>query len=163
MAARPECVVVDAADPAALAGWWAAALAWTAEPEGMPGWWNAGPGPGAPGLPLLFGPVTDPKRGRNRVHLDLRSGSADDQERLAERLTGLGAPPVDIGQGEVPWVVPADPEGNELCVLPARAESAADQPGQHRPDQVQQQPPERAQGVGPRRTPSAGRRLRSGA
>jgi hypothetical protein len=120
MGARLECVVFDAADPAALAGWWAAALGWTAEPEGMPGWWNAGPAPGEPGPYLLFGPVADPKQGRNRLHLDLRSGSSAGHAALVERLTGLGARPVDIGQGAVPWVVLADPEGNELCVLDPR-------------------------------------------
>ncbi len=120
MGARLECVVFDAADPAALAGWWAAALGWAAEPEGLPGWWNAGPAPGEPGPFLLFGPVADPKRGRNRVHLDVRSGSAEEQAATVERLTGLGARPADIGQGQVPWVVLADPEGNELCVLDPR-------------------------------------------
>jgi hypothetical protein len=52
-------------------------------------------------------PVADPKVGKNRVHLDLPSVSADDQAALVARLTGRGAHPVDIGQGEdVPWVVP---------------------------------------------------------
>jgi hypothetical protein len=39
---------------------------------------------------------------------------------LVERLTALGATPADVGQGEVPWVVLADPDGNELCVLSPR-------------------------------------------
>jgi Glyoxalase-like domain len=65
--------------------------------------------------------MVDPKVGKNRVHLDLRSGSADHQAAQVARLVGLGAHPADIGQGEgVPWVELADPEGNEFCVLAPR-------------------------------------------
>jgi hypothetical protein len=53
---------------------------------------------------------------KNRVHLDLRP---DDQRSEVERLIGLGAREKDIGQGEVTWVVMADPEDNEFCVLRA--------------------------------------------
>ena len=74
--------------------------------------------PPIPGL--LFVPVSEPKTGQNRVHLDLRSTSAGDQAATADRLRSLGAAPADIGQGDVPWVVLADPEGNELCVLEPR-------------------------------------------
>ena len=73
-----------------------------------------------PGFDLAFVPVPEPKTGQNRVHLDLASASAEDQAAIVDRLLGLGARHVDIGQGEVPWVVLADPEGNEFCVLSAR-------------------------------------------
>ena len=63
---------------------------------------------------LLFVKVPDGKRGKNRLHLDLRPG---DQAAEVARLEGLGARRVDIGQGEQTWVVLADPEGDELCVL----------------------------------------------
>ena len=63
---------------------------------------------------LLFVKVPDGKRGKNRLHLDLRPG---DQAAEVARLEGLGARRVDIGQGEQTWVVLADPEGNEFCVL----------------------------------------------
>ena len=65
---------------------------------------------------LLFTPVTDVKRVKNRLHIDLRP---DDQEAEVERLVGMGARSVDVGQGDVGWVVLADPEGNEFCVLSA--------------------------------------------
>ena len=39
---------------------------------------------------------------------------------MAERLLGLGATPADIRQGDVPWVVLADPEGNTFCVMDER-------------------------------------------
>ncbi len=57
---------------------------------------------------------------KNRVHLDLATTSAADQADLVARLRALGAAPADIGQGDVPWPVLADPEGNEFCVLTPR-------------------------------------------
>jgi hypothetical protein len=52
---------------------------------------------------------------KNRLHIDL---DPDDQAAEVERLLALGARPADVGQGDdVAWVVLADPEGNELCVL----------------------------------------------
>jgi hypothetical protein len=63
------------------------------------------------------GPPFDPKLGKNRLHLDVVA--TEDQQAEVDRLIGLGAKRVDIGQGDdVPWVVLADPDGNELCVLP---------------------------------------------
>jgi hypothetical protein len=52
-----------------------------------------------------------------RVHLDLATTSAAHQAELVTRLLELGATPADVGQGDVPWTVLADPEGNEFCVL----------------------------------------------
>jgi predicted enzyme related to lactoylglutathione lyase len=45
------------------------------------------------------------------------SDAVDDQAREVTRLEGLGAVRADVGQGDVSWVVLADPEGNEFCVL----------------------------------------------
>ena len=113
-----EQVVVDAGDPVALGRWWAAALGWvvtidTADefeirpaPDQLPG--------------LIFVPVADQKTVKNRLHLDFRP---DDQTAEGDRLLALGARRVDIGQGEQPWVVLADPEGNEFCVLGTRRQS----------------------------------------
>ena len=55
-----------------------------------------------------------------RVHLDLATTSAAHQAELVARLTELGATPADVGQGDVPWTVLADPEGNVFCVLEPR-------------------------------------------
>gem|GEM_PF-1647219 len=63
---------------------------------------------------ILFLPVDEPKPAKNRLHIDLRP---DDQAAEVERLIALGAKRVDIGQGDASWVVLADPEGNEFCVL----------------------------------------------
>jgi hypothetical protein len=70
---------------------------------------------------LLFVAVPDPKSGKNRLHLDFRG---DDQQAEVERLLGLGAVRADVGQGEETWVVLADPEGNEFCVLSSRERSS---------------------------------------
>ena len=59
-------------------------------------------------------------QGRARLHFDLRP---DDQDAEVARLMALGATPADIGQGEQTWIVLADPEGNEFCVLSSKEES----------------------------------------
>ena len=123
MATRLVHLVIDAADPPGLARFWSAALGWEvgAEEPGEVVVWPHGydyPDPGA--LPLVFVPVPEPKAGKNRVHIDLASTSAAHQAAQVDRLLGLGATRADIGQGEVPWVVLADPEGNEFCVLDPR-------------------------------------------
>lgn len=115
-----EQTVVDAGDPGALGRWWAQALGWVVvdeeitaeesvieirrEPDVLPG--------------LLFVSVADERVGKNRLHLDFRP---DDQQVEVARLLALGARRVDIGQGDATWVVMADPEGNEFCVLSSRA------------------------------------------
>ena len=53
---------------------------------------------------------------KNRVHIDLATASAAHQADLVARLQDLGATPADVGQGDVPWTVLADPEGNEFDV-----------------------------------------------
>jgi Glyoxalase-like domain len=65
-----------------------------------------------------FVPVTEPKVGPNRLHLDLTSTSLDDQRDSVATLVELGARHIDVGQRpEEGHVVLADPEGNEFCVL----------------------------------------------
>ena len=66
-------------------------------------------------------PAPVPKVAKNRIHLDLASTSPEHQAALVERALGLGASRRDLGQGDVPWVVLADPEGNEFCVLEPRS------------------------------------------
>ena len=64
------------------------------------------------------GPPVAPKTGKNRLHFDLAPSPDGDQQAEVERLVSLGATVIDIGQGEVGWVVMADPDGHEFCVLP---------------------------------------------
>jgi hypothetical protein len=65
--------------------------------------------------------VAEAKTVKNRVHIDVNPSGCDQAEEL-ERLLGLGARPVDVGQGDVPWVVLADPEDNEFCLLGRRVD-----------------------------------------
>ena len=65
---------------------------------------------------IVFVPVPDDKTVKNRVHIDLSPIDREPADEV-ERLLALGATRADIGQGEVPWTVLADPEGNEFCVL----------------------------------------------
>ena len=123
MPTRLVHLVIDAADPSRLARFWAAALGWevAADEDGVANVWPRGfryPDPAA--LPLVILAVPEAKVGRNRVHLDLATESVTHQQAEVERLLGLGAARADIGQGEVPWIVLADPEGNEFCVLDPR-------------------------------------------
>lgn len=69
---------------------------------------------------ITFGPPVAPKTPKNRVHFDIAPRADDDQATEVERLISLGARRVDIGQGDVPRVVMADPEDNEFCVLTSR-------------------------------------------
>jgi Glyoxalase-like domain len=105
-------LTIDSRDPRALARFWSAAL-------GQPILYESGDevivGADKHAYPgLCFLRVTGAKTVKNRLHLDL---NPDDQHAEVERLLALGARPADIGQGDVPWVVLADPEGNEFCVL----------------------------------------------
>jgi hypothetical protein len=121
MPTRLVHVVVDAADPAGLARCWSGALEWPVAfeepdevviepPDDDPA--QAGQ------LPLVLVPVPEPKTSKNRVHLDVASTSEAHKAALVARLEGLGARQLDIGQpDDVSWVVLADPEGNELCVV----------------------------------------------
>jgi len=116
---RIQCLCIDTADPLRLATFWQEALGWRLEagpennevvlepPKGSP---EDGVAPD-----LLFLRVPEEKSGKNRLHLDLRPV---DQGAEVARLEGLGARRADVGQGpEVTWVVLADPDGNEFCVL----------------------------------------------
>jgi hypothetical protein len=123
MATRLVHLVVDAVQPGQLARFWADALGWevAADEDGEFDVWPTGyryPDPVA--LPLVFAPVPEPKTGKNRVHLDLATESHEHHAAQVRRLLELGAVPIDIGQGDVPWRVLADPEGNEFCVLEPR-------------------------------------------
>jgi hypothetical protein len=107
-----EQVIVDARDPAALGRWWQEALGWVVVNDD-PEEYEIRPAPDRlPGL--LFVPVPEAKTMKNRLHLDFRP---DDRDAEVEHFLSLGATRADVGQGDQSWVVLADPEGNEFCVL----------------------------------------------
>ncbi|HEX4288462.1 MAG TPA: VOC family protein [Trebonia sp.] len=104
--------VIDCRDPESLAAFWCRALGYQVvfrnEREV-----DIAPGPSSfPGLSFLR--VTGCKTAKNRLHIDL---NPSDQQAEVQRLLALGATRIDIGQGDAEWVVMADPEGNEFCVL----------------------------------------------
>jgi hypothetical protein len=119
-------VNIKALDASAVGRFWAEALGWSAYrgssgvttyvgPTGGLVW----PDPVAVCIDVI--PVPEPRTTtKNRVHLDLATTTAADQAALVTRLRALGATPADVGQGDVPWTVLADPEGNEFCVLEPR-------------------------------------------
>jgi predicted enzyme related to lactoylglutathione lyase len=124
MALRLQCITVDAKDPLALAQFWAEALGWKIGEDinEIEVWIERELGdPHNTGFPdILFLKNSTPKNGKIRLHLDLRP---DDQAAEVARLEKLGAKQIDIGQSAEPsctWVVMADPEGNEFCVLRER-------------------------------------------
>jgi catechol 2,3-dioxygenase-like lactoylglutathione lyase family enzyme len=110
-------VVVDCADPRAMARFWCEAIGWTLhEVTDDQARLRSAKGAG-PYLEFLRTP--DLKDTRHRVHLDLAPYPFDGQRQAVEvaRLGTLGATPADVGQGDFPWKVLTDPEGNEFCVL----------------------------------------------
>ena len=110
-----EQVIVHSEDPAALGQWWATALGWvvvhSSEDE-----FEIRPAPDRlPGIDFVR--LAESKKSKSRLHLDFRP---DDQDAEVARLEAHGAQRVDIDQGEQSWVVLADPEGNEFCILGQR-------------------------------------------
>ena len=111
-----DSIVIDARDPAELAGFWSVALDAPVTFQGMHG--SRLSLPGQFELFLDFVPVPERLERPHRLHLDLYGGA--ERDAVVRELTELGAVPVDIGQGEVPWVVLADPEDFAFCVLPGQ-------------------------------------------
>ena len=119
MPLRLHHIVIDAHDLPSLAQFWADALGWTVlsarEREVV-----IGANADAP-VGLCFMPAGGTRKiAKNRVHVDLTT-TADDRDSEIERLIGLGARRVDVGQTDQDsWDVLADPEGNEFCVVRAK-------------------------------------------
>lgn len=124
MALRLVQVNFKARDDSALGRFWAEALGWGISSEG-PGVTNVEPVGSVHPDPAAFCvdvvTVPDPETVKYRTRLDLNTTSAAHQEELVEHLLKLGATPADVGQGDVPWTVLADPEGNLFRVLEPRA------------------------------------------
>ena len=111
-------VVFDCADPEAIAPFWAAATGWPVLGGDDQGVWLRDNRGGGPYLDLHR--VSEPKTAKLRVHLDVAPFSDDDHSAEVTRLRAVSAEPIDIGQGDVRWIVLTDPEGNEFCVLTPR-------------------------------------------
>jgi glyoxalase superfamily protein len=126
MTSRFTDLAIDCADPQGLARFWCSVLDYEVQHEDdeivtiasrrVPDdEIHAGPV-----LPTLtFARVPEGKTVKNRLHLDLNPTDREQDEEV-RRLLDLGARHADVGQGDQSWVVLADPEGNEFCVLAAR-------------------------------------------
>ena len=131
MGVRWNATVIDCRDTAAQGRWWAEVLGWqiayedsdevaivpphamTARAESIPVE-ERGPG-------LVFVTVPEGKSVKNRLHIDVAPGAGGDQQAEVDRLVSLGASRVDVGQpADATFVVMADPEANEFCVLSPR-------------------------------------------
>ena len=122
MAARLTEISIDARDPRALARFWGEVLGWpvTDDERGLS--WISETGDYTARPLIVFAPVPEPKTVKNRLHLDVIPSGVDQYQEL-ERLLALGATRADVGQGvDVSWVVLADPEGNEFCLLGRRVD-----------------------------------------
>jgi predicted enzyme related to lactoylglutathione lyase len=110
-------LVIDCADPERMAEFWSAVLDYKITEKDEDSVYIEGSPESGPGL--LFQIVPEGKSVKNRLHIDVSPVDRDQPEEL-ERILALGARRIDIGQGDVSWVVLADPEGNEFCLLHTR-------------------------------------------
>jgi predicted enzyme related to lactoylglutathione lyase len=123
MTCRIAVISIDAVQPRVVADFWREALGWQevqADDTGM----TIAPADGT--WPIIeIGAVPEAaKTVKNRLHLDLRADGSSTSEEL-QRLLDLGARRIDVGQGpDVSWVVLADPEGNEFCLLARTVQEA---------------------------------------
>lgn len=109
-------IVIDCADPRAVSRFWSGVLGWPVRSEGEWFWMAAPEADETKDLSLVFLPVPEAKSVKNRVHIDVSPTGCTQAEELV-RLLSLGAVQIDVGQGDQPWIVLADPEGNEFCLL----------------------------------------------
>ncbi len=127
MTSRLAAVVIDANQPRLIAGFWCAVLGWQVlgEEDGV-----ITIGPAGRSWPTIdVAPVPDTKTIKNRLHLDLRADGTSTAAEL-DRLLGLGARRAGVGQpADASWVVLADPEGNEFCLLSRTVQEAGGPPG----------------------------------
>jgi hypothetical protein len=118
MACRFTELVIDCHDHRLVGEFWAAVLGYeiTERKDGPDHWYVELTGPPGSGPTVLAIRVPEPKTVKDRIHIDVNATDREQADEV-ERIIALGAKPVDIGQGDQTWVVLADPEGNEFCVL----------------------------------------------
>ncbi|SHF67652.1 hypothetical protein SAMN05444320_104504 [Streptoalloteichus hindustanus] len=115
MSSRLATIVISAVNPEAVADFWCAVLGWSIIEREHYGLTIGGAEASWPTIGIYA--VPEAKAVKNRLHLDLRADGLSTSDEL-DRLLALGARRVDVGQpSDVDWVVLADPEGNEFCLL----------------------------------------------
>jgi glyoxalase superfamily protein len=126
MPSRLAIIAIDAVDPEVVAGFWCGALGWGIL-ERQPGGITIGDEERSWPMIDIFA-VPETKTTKNRLHFDLRADGLSTSQEL-DRLLALGARRVDVGQPpDASWVVLADPEGNEFCLL-SRSVQQVTEPG----------------------------------
>jgi predicted enzyme related to lactoylglutathione lyase len=108
-----EWVIIDCADPEVLCNFWSRMLGVGVSSRKGPYVFLERPSKGGAAIGLQK--VAEPKQGKNRVHVDLISDDIVAVARRVEELGGRRVPGYESGG----FLVMADPEGNEFCVLPA--------------------------------------------
>lgn len=126
MASKFTELAIDCADPHGLARFWCSVLGYEVQHEqddfvmiGSPEVPEGKNRPGPVPPMLTFARVPEGKTVKNRLHIDVNATDREQDEEV-RRLLELGARHADVGQGEESWVVLADPEDNEFCVLAGR-------------------------------------------
>ena len=115
MPSQLAAIAIDAVRPREVADFWCAVLDWRVVEEDSDVISIAPRDRSRPSIDVIA--VPEGKTVKNRLHFDLRADGVATAEEL-ERLLALGARRTDVGQGpDVSWVVLADPEGNEFCLL----------------------------------------------
>ncbi len=115
MPSQLATIAIDAVRPRVVADFWCAVLGWDVVEEDSDVISIAPQDRSRPSIDVIA--VPEGKTVKNRLHFDLRADGVSTAEEL-ERLLALGARRTDVGQGpDVSWVVLADPEGNEFCLL----------------------------------------------
>jgi hypothetical protein len=123
VACRFTELVIDCHDHERLGRFWAAVLGYEVcdRSDGPDEFYVQLEGPETAGPTILVVRTPDVKTVKNRLHIDVNPTDRTQEEEV-ERILGLGATHADVGQGEQSWVVLADPEGNEFCVLRSTVE-----------------------------------------
>jgi predicted enzyme related to lactoylglutathione lyase len=127
MACRFTELIIDCHDHDLVGRFWQEVLGYevTERSDGPEDFYVELTGPPGAGPRIVVGRAPDDKVVKNRLHIDVNATDRD-RDAEVERILELGATRVDIGQGDdVSWVVLADPEGNEFCVLRSRVEPHA--------------------------------------
>ncbi|MGW7487008.1 VOC family protein [Streptomyces sp. NPDC054786] len=107
---RVNALIVDAADPVRLAAFWSELLGRPVVGRTGPYVWLRREN----GLGLGFQQTAEPKSGKNRMHVDISSPDPAAEQQRVEALGGRRLEQYADGG----FLVMADPEGNEFCIIP---------------------------------------------
>ena len=121
MACKFTELIIDCKNPAVVGQFWRDVLDYEISDQPDDGRWVELTGPPGSGPTILCDKNPDEKVVKNRLHIEVNPTDRDRDEEV-ERILALGARKIDIGQGDASWVVLADPEDNEFCVLGSRVE-----------------------------------------